>query len=166
VRYINTASFVIMFRLLVSKRVFYYQPRDLSIPPQSWSRGRDRRQRPRHRALPKLPSLLLRHGGCQLSVLEARSRRCPENLLGRVPRLIKGCPACGCIQRSAKENERGPPSRSEKIARQNPRRLRDVRGLSWSELAAEAKITRSQLNRLEKGAYIAGFDTVSKLATP
>jgi DNA-binding XRE family transcriptional regulator len=76
------------------------------------------------------------------------------------------CPACGCIQRSAKENERGPPSRSEKIARQNPRRLRNVRGLSWSELAAEAKITRSQLNRLEKGAYNAGFDTVSKLATP
>jgi transcriptional regulator with XRE-family HTH domain len=46
----------------------------------------------------------------------------------------------------------------------NLRRLRGARGLSQSELAAVAGITRSHLNRLENGAYNASLDTVSKLA--
>jgi transcriptional regulator with XRE-family HTH domain len=52
----------------------------------------------------------------------------------------------------------------KKSLAKNLRRLRGVRGLSQSELAAVAGITRSHLNRLENGAYNASLDTVSKLA--
>jgi transcriptional regulator with XRE-family HTH domain len=46
----------------------------------------------------------------------------------------------------------------------NLRRLRIARGLTQSELGAKAGITRAHLNRLERGAFNASLDTVSRLA--
>jgi transcriptional regulator with XRE-family HTH domain len=46
----------------------------------------------------------------------------------------------------------------------NLRQFRMARGLTQSELGAEAGITRAHLNRLERGAFNASLDTVSRLA--
>jgi predicted DNA-binding ribbon-helix-helix protein/DNA-binding XRE family transcriptional regulator len=53
----------------------------------------------------------------------------------------------------------------KKLLAKNLRRLRRVRGLSQTELAAKAGITRPHLSRLENRTYDTGLDTVSKLAT-
>jgi transcriptional regulator with XRE-family HTH domain len=47
----------------------------------------------------------------------------------------------------------------------NLRRLRHARGLSQDDLAYEAKISRSYLSQLEKGAFYASLKIVGKLAT-
>ena len=52
----------------------------------------------------------------------------------------------------------------KKLLAKNLRRLRAVRGLSQTELAAKAGVTRPHLSRLENRAYDTGLDTVSKLA--
>ena len=46
----------------------------------------------------------------------------------------------------------------------NLRRLRHAKGLSQDELAYEAKISRSYLSQLEKGAFYASLKIVGKLA--
>jgi transcriptional regulator with XRE-family HTH domain len=46
----------------------------------------------------------------------------------------------------------------------NLRRLRHARGLSQDDLAYEAKISRSYLSQLEKGAFYASLKIVGKLA--
>ena len=52
----------------------------------------------------------------------------------------------------------------KKSLAKNLRRLRAVRGLSQTELAAKAGVTRPHLSRLENRTYDTGLDTVSKLA--
>jgi predicted DNA-binding ribbon-helix-helix protein/DNA-binding Xre family transcriptional regulator len=52
----------------------------------------------------------------------------------------------------------------KKLLARNLRRLRVARGLSQTELAAEAGIARPHLSRLENRTYDTGLDTVSKLA--
>lgn len=47
----------------------------------------------------------------------------------------------------------------------NLRRLRHAKGLSQDDLAYEAKISRSYLSQLEKGAFYASLKIVGKLAT-
>jgi transcriptional regulator with XRE-family HTH domain len=47
----------------------------------------------------------------------------------------------------------------------NLRRLRHAKGLSQDDLAYEAKISRSYLSQLEKGAFYASLKMVGKLAT-
>ena len=46
----------------------------------------------------------------------------------------------------------------------NLRRLRHAKGLSHDDLAYEAKIGRSYLSQLEKGAFYASLKIVGKLA--
>jgi transcriptional regulator with XRE-family HTH domain len=46
----------------------------------------------------------------------------------------------------------------------NVRRLRHAKGLSQDDLAYEAKMSRSYLSQLEKGAFYASLKIVSKLA--
>jgi transcriptional regulator with XRE-family HTH domain len=46
----------------------------------------------------------------------------------------------------------------------NLRRLRHAKGLSQDDLAYEAKVSRSYLSQLEKGAFYASLKIVSKLA--
>jgi transcriptional regulator with XRE-family HTH domain len=46
----------------------------------------------------------------------------------------------------------------------NLRRLRNARGLSQDDLAYEARIRRSYLSQLEKGAFNASLKLVSSLA--
>jgi transcriptional regulator with XRE-family HTH domain len=46
----------------------------------------------------------------------------------------------------------------------NLRRLRNARGMSQDELAYEAKISRSYLSQLEKGAFHASLKVIGKLA--
>ncbi|MGP0093717.1 MAG: helix-turn-helix domain-containing protein [Xanthobacteraceae bacterium] len=47
----------------------------------------------------------------------------------------------------------------------NLRRLRHAKGLSQDDLAYEAKISRSYLSQLEKGAFYASLKIIGKLAT-
>ena len=46
----------------------------------------------------------------------------------------------------------------------NLRRLRNARGLAQDDLAYEAKVSRSYLSQLEKGAFYASLKTIGKLA--
>jgi transcriptional regulator with XRE-family HTH domain len=46
----------------------------------------------------------------------------------------------------------------------NLRRYRNARGVSQDELAYEAKVSRSYLSQLEKGAFYASLKIVGKLA--
>jgi transcriptional regulator with XRE-family HTH domain len=46
----------------------------------------------------------------------------------------------------------------------NLRRLRHAKGLSQDDLAYEAKISRSYLSQIEKGAFYASLKIVGKLA--
>jgi transcriptional regulator with XRE-family HTH domain len=46
----------------------------------------------------------------------------------------------------------------------NLRRLRYAKGLSQDDLAYEAKVSRSYLSQLEKGAFYASLKVVGKLA--
>ena len=46
----------------------------------------------------------------------------------------------------------------------NLRRLRHAKGLTQDDLAYEAKVSRSYLSQLEKGAFYASLKIVSKLA--
>jgi transcriptional regulator with XRE-family HTH domain len=46
----------------------------------------------------------------------------------------------------------------------NLRRLRHAKGLSQDDLAYEAKISRSYLSQLEKGAFYASLKIVGKIA--
>lgn len=46
----------------------------------------------------------------------------------------------------------------------NLRRLRNDRGLAQDDLAYEAKVSRSYLSQLEKGAFYASLKTIGKLA--
>lgn len=46
----------------------------------------------------------------------------------------------------------------------NLRRLRHAKGLSQDDLAYEAKVSRSYLSQLEKGAFYASLKIVGKLA--
>jgi len=46
----------------------------------------------------------------------------------------------------------------------NLRRLRHAKGLSQDDLAYEAKISRSYLSQIEKGAFHASLKIVGKLA--
>ena len=46
----------------------------------------------------------------------------------------------------------------------NVRRLRHARGLSQDDLAYEAKISRSYLSQIEKGAFYASLKIVGKIA--
>ena len=46
----------------------------------------------------------------------------------------------------------------------NLRRLRNAKGLSQDDLAYEAKVSRSYLSQLEKGAFYASLKIVGKLA--
>lgn len=46
----------------------------------------------------------------------------------------------------------------------NLRRLRHAKGLSQDDLAYEAKVSRSYLSQLEKGAFYASLKIVAKLA--
>jgi len=46
----------------------------------------------------------------------------------------------------------------------NLRRLRHAKGLSQDDLAYEAKISRSYLSQLEKGAFYASLKIVGKLS--
>ncbi|HEY1615742.1 MAG TPA: helix-turn-helix transcriptional regulator [Rhizomicrobium sp.] len=46
----------------------------------------------------------------------------------------------------------------------NLRRLRNARGLSQDALAYEARISRSYLSQIEKGAFYASLKVVGKLA--
>jgi transcriptional regulator with XRE-family HTH domain len=46
----------------------------------------------------------------------------------------------------------------------NLRRLRHAKGLSQDELAYEAKVSRSYLSQIEKGAYYASLKIVGKVA--
>ena len=59
---------------------------------------------------------------------------------------------------------RGRTRDLKKSLAKNLRRLRAVRGLSQTELAAKAGVTRPHLSRLENRTYDTGLDTVSKLA--
>jgi transcriptional regulator with XRE-family HTH domain len=47
----------------------------------------------------------------------------------------------------------------------NLRRLRHAKGLSQNDLAYEARISRSYLSQLEKGAFYASLKIVGKIAT-
>jgi transcriptional regulator with XRE-family HTH domain len=47
----------------------------------------------------------------------------------------------------------------------NLRRLRNEKGLAQDDLAYEAKVSRSYLSQLEKGAFYASLKIVGKLAT-
>lgn len=47
----------------------------------------------------------------------------------------------------------------------NLRRLRHAKGLSQDDLAYEARISRSYLSQLEKGAFYASLKIVGKIAT-
>ena len=46
----------------------------------------------------------------------------------------------------------------------NLRRLRHAKGLSQDDLAYEAKISRSYLSQIEKGAFYASLKIVGKIA--
>ena len=46
----------------------------------------------------------------------------------------------------------------------NVRRLRHARGLSQDALAYEAKVSRSYLSQIEKGAFFASLRIVARLA--
>jgi transcriptional regulator with XRE-family HTH domain len=46
----------------------------------------------------------------------------------------------------------------------NLRRLRHAKGLAQDDLAYEAKVSRSYLSQLEKGAFYASLKIVGKLA--
>jgi transcriptional regulator with XRE-family HTH domain len=46
----------------------------------------------------------------------------------------------------------------------NLRRLRHAKGLSQDDLAYEARVSRSYLSQLEKGAFYASLKIVGKLA--
>jgi transcriptional regulator with XRE-family HTH domain len=46
----------------------------------------------------------------------------------------------------------------------NLRRTRAERGLSQDELAYEAKVSRSYLSQLEKGAFYASLNVIGRLA--
>ena len=46
----------------------------------------------------------------------------------------------------------------------NLRRLRNERGLAQDDLAYEAKVSRSYLSQLEKGAFYASLKILEKLA--
>ena len=46
----------------------------------------------------------------------------------------------------------------------NLRRLRHDRGLSQDDLAYEAKVSRSYLSQIEKGAYYASLKIIERLA--
>lgn len=47
----------------------------------------------------------------------------------------------------------------------NLRRLRNARGLSQDDLAYEARVSRSYLSQLEKGAFYASLKIIGRLAT-
>ena len=47
----------------------------------------------------------------------------------------------------------------------NLRRLRHAKGLSQDDLAYEAKISRSYLSQIEKGAFYASLKIVGKIAS-
>jgi transcriptional regulator with XRE-family HTH domain len=46
----------------------------------------------------------------------------------------------------------------------NLRRLRNARGLSQDDLAYEARVSRSYLSQIEKGAFFASLKIVGRLA--